>query len=234
MRTAYWVMLVVGFVLGVALIGGLVVAARRFRSTGRAEEPRRLQAGRGVIGRVAGVFGVIVLATFIYGITASDVKDATAEDGTQEMDIDAVAQQWLWRFEYPAQAEGSFSEGIATVFSYGQLVVPVDTKVNLHIDSTDVLHSWFVPALGPQVMAVPGEIVDTSFIADEEGLYHGRSTIFSGTAYPSMRVTVKVVSQDEYDAYVATLTAELGEGQKAVQDAVTSNNAAEDSAEAGG
>ena len=87
---------------------------------------------------------------FIFGVVVSNgVKDATAEEGVEEIEINAVAQQWLWRFEYPEQAEGSFSEGIATVFSYNELVVPVDTLVHLNIDSTDVIHSWFVPALGP-------------------------------------------------------------------------------------
>ncbi len=80
--------------------------------------------------------------------------------------------------------------------------MPVDTLVHLNIDSTDVVHSWFVPALGPQVWAVPGEIQETSFIADEEGLYQGRSTVYSGTGYPTVRTNVRVVSADEYADYI--------------------------------
>ena len=90
--------------------------------------------------------------------------------------------------------------------------------MNLNIDSTDVLHSWFVPALGPQVWAVPGEIQELSFIADEEGLYRGRSTVFSGAAgYPVMRANVRVVSAQEYEDYIEGLNADLQEGQEAVQ-----------------
>jgi cytochrome c oxidase subunit 2 len=230
MRTAYWVMLVVATVIGVALIAGLLAAVRRFRSTDAAAEPRRLTAGRGVIAKVGAGLGALSLAIFVFGvIVSSGVKNATAEEGADEIEIDAVAQQWLWRFEYPEQAEGSFSEGIATVFSYGELVVPVDTVVNLNIDSTDVIHSWFVPALGPQIWAVPGEIQETSFVADEEGVFRGRSTVFSGTGYPTMRATVRVVSAQEYQDYVEELNADLQEGQQAVQDAVETEIAQEDS-----
>jgi cytochrome c oxidase subunit 2 len=219
MRVAYWVMLIVGSVVILGLIGGLLVAVRRFRTTGHGDEPRRLTAGSGIIAKAAGGLSVLVLAVFIFGVAVSSgVRDATAEEGTEEIDVKAIGQQWLWRFEYPAQAEGSFSEGISTIFSYSELVVPVDTKVNLSIDSTDVIHTWFVPALGPQVWAVPGEVTETSFIADEEGLYTGSSTVYSGSSYPTMRSIVKVVSADEYEDYIAGLNASIQAGQSAVQE----------------
>lgn len=233
MRTAYWVMLVVATLIGIALLGGLLTAVRRFRTTDGAAEPRRLTAGRGVIAKVGGALAALSVGIFIFGVVVSSgVKDASAEEGAEEIEINAIAQQWLWRFEYPEQAEGAFSEGIATIFSYGELVVPVDTVVNLNIDSTDVLHSWFVPALGPQIWAVPGEIQETSFIADEEGLYHGRSTVFSGSGYPVMRATVRVVSAEEYQDYIESLNGSLREGQEAVQEALETDIAQENAQEA--
>ena len=228
-RIALWVGLAVISIVGLLLLGALLTAVRRFKATHRYDEPRRLEAGRGVIGKVGAGLGALVLAAFIFGVIVSDgVKQATAEEGVEEIDVDAISQQWVWRFEYPEQMEGSFSEGIATIFSYTELVVPVDTVVNLTIDSTDVVHSWWVPALGPQVWAVPGELTETSFVADEEGLYEGRSTVFSGSAYPSMRVQVKVVSKDEYEDYIETLGAELREGQEAVRQATETEEREED------
>jgi cytochrome c oxidase subunit 2 len=129
--------------------------------------------------------------------------------------IDAIAQQWLWRFEYPAPADGG-----QRPFSYGELVVPVDTTVIVSIDSTDVMHSWWVPALGGQVQAAPGEISQTWFKADEEGRYLGRSTIFSGSAYPAMRAWVEVVSVSEYESYVDRLGTAIREAQGIVAEEV--------------
>ncbi|HEX2128912.1 MAG TPA: cytochrome c oxidase subunit II, partial [Solirubrobacterales bacterium] len=131
-------------------------------------------------------------------------EDATAGG---PLEIDAIAQQWLWRFEYPGGQPGQ------RTFSYGELVVPVDTAVVLNITSTDVLHSWWVPALGGQVQATPGDVVQTWFKADEEGRYEGQSTTFSGTGFPAMRAWVRVVSPTAYQDYVEQLSSELSEAQ---------------------
>jgi cytochrome c oxidase subunit 2 len=123
------------------------------------------------------------------------------------LQIDVIGQQWLWRFEYPGGQPGQ------RTFSYGELVVPVDTAVLLNITSTDVLHTWWVPALGGQVQAAPGNVTQTWFKAEQEGRYEGRSTIFSGTGYPAMRAWVRVVGVPEYQAYVERLAADLSEAQ---------------------
>ena len=222
-RTSYWVMLVVTLVIGTLLVAGLVIAATRFRRRGEDDAaPRRLTAGRGVIGRVGAGLGVVAIGIFVFGVAMTgDAREAEADDSAESLDIKAVGQQWLWRFEYPRDPDVSASEGIATVFSYNELVVPVDTTVNLSITSTDVLHRWFIPALGGQMEAVPGEIAETSFRADEEGVYEGQSTLFSGTSYPAMRAWVRVVSADEYEQHVADLAENLAAAQEEVAAEVT-------------
>jgi cytochrome c oxidase subunit 2 len=128
------------------------------------------------------------------------------------LEIDAIGQQWLWRFEYPGGRPGQ------RTFSYGELVVPVDTAVVLNLTSTDVLHTWWVPALGGQVQASPGEVTQTWFKAERAGRYEGRSTIFSGTGYPVMRAWVRVVSVPEYEAYIERLGADLDQAQQIILD----------------
>jgi cytochrome c oxidase subunit 2 len=137
------------------------------------------------------------------------VADPSTQSGP--LLINAIAQQWLWRFEYPGGRPGQ------RTFSYGELVVPVDTTVVLNITSTDVVHSWWVPALGGQVQAVPGSSSETWFKADEVGRYAGRSTIFSGTGYPTLRSWVRVVTVPEYQAYVEQLGKDLTAAQDIVQ-----------------
>jgi cytochrome c oxidase subunit II len=229
-RTSYWVMLVVTLVIGSLLVAGLLIAVSRFRTRGDdGAEPRRLTAGRGVIGRVGAALGVVAVAIFVFGVVMTgDAREAEADESAESLDIKVVGQQWLWRFEYPRDPDVSASEGIATVFSYNELVVPVDTTVNLSITSTDVLHRWFIPALGGQVEAVPGELAETSFRADEKGIYEGQSTLFSGTSYPAMRAWVRVVSAADYEQYVADLTDNLAAAQEEVAAAVTA--AAEEAA----
>jgi cytochrome c oxidase subunit 2 len=153
---------------------------------------------------------------------AGDEPTGGSDDATSTvpLEIDAIAQQWLWRFEYPGHTPSEQR------FSYGELVVPVDTPVVLSVTSTDVLHSWHVPALGGQVQATPGDVTETWFKADEVGRYEGSSTEFSGTAYPAMRSWVRVVTVPEYEDYIERLEVELTEAQAEVQDAREQEEAA--------
>jgi cytochrome c oxidase subunit II len=212
----------------------------------------RVAAGLGVVALAIVVFGIVMTVrvrdlessgpgglsalgaqTAQVGVEGYAPPSALAETGSDEagatpsagapLEIDAVAQQWLWRFEYPTRA----AEGLTfnPVFSYGELVVPVDTTVVLNINSTDVMHTWWVPALGGQVRAVPGKVTTTWFKAEDEGRYEGRSTTFSGTAFPAVRAWVKVVSPTEYQQYVEQLGADLEDAQAAVQERVSAGSA---------
>lgn len=215
-RTAYWVMLIVVVVIGLVLLGALLAAFRRFRDGGAPERPRQLTAGRGVAAKATAGLSVVAAAIFVFGVAMTGgARSVEADENAEAIDIRAVGMQWLWRYEYPVQESGA-SPGIATVFSYQDLVVPVDTTVNIDLTSVDVLHRWFVPALGGQLTAVPGETSEMSFRAEEEGVFEGRSTEFSGTSYPAMRTRVRVVSQAAYDQYLEDLEADLAAGRQAV------------------
>lgn len=146
--------------------------------------------------------------------------------------IDAIAQQWIWRFFYPGGPGPTTGNALPKwsptggrpgdrTFSYTTLVVPVDTTVILNITSTDVLHSWFVPALGGQVQAVPGHVTQTWFRADSTGTYKGQSTQFSGSGYSTMRIFVHVVSGQKYEAFLQRKTRELAAAQNYVNGVVS-------------
>jgi cytochrome c oxidase subunit 2 len=160
-----------------------------------------------------GVKGVPPLTEVQSQTPPSGEESVTGTDASESapLEINAIGQQWLWRFEYPG------STPTDPTFSYGELVVPVDTTVLLSIDSTDVMHSWWIPALGGQVQAAPGDLTQTWFKADAEGVYPGRSTIFSGSSYPAMRAWVRVVSVPEYQDYVQQLHEDLLAAQDTVQ-----------------
>lgn len=243
-RVAYWVMLVVAALLAAVVLGALGTALARFGER-RGDEPPRVTAGRGQIARVTAILGVLAALVFVFGVlitesarkvepSGPDGLSAAASryaqvgvsgvpepaPGSQEppegapLEINAVGQQWLWRFEYPGERED-----IHELFTYNELVVPVDTAVVLNIDSTDVNHRWFVPALGGQVDAIPGTVTRTWFKADEVGRYPGQSTMFSGSGYPTMRAWVRVVTPAEYEAFIDQLGEDLTAAQSAVQEA---------------
>ena len=227
-RTAYWVAIIVGAVLIVAVHAFLIAALIRFRAR-RGRSPQRFTAGARAFVRPTVPLVAVAVGLFVFGIVmmtkARDVQ-ATGPEGlgadsdlvaqvnglsippdSKVLNINVIGQRWLWRFEYPGGRPGD------RIFSYGELTVPVDTTVLLHLTSTDVTHRWFIPALGGQVDALPGQDVGTWFRADDVGTYHGQSTAFSGTSYATMRAWVHVVTPQEYERFIDHKSEQLAAAQ---------------------
>jgi cytochrome c oxidase subunit 2 len=192
----------IGFVAAaiviVAVNVGLFYALRRYRSE-RGAEPRQISSGRRIQFRVGAALTLFAAILLVLGILFTDRAQkvpVTGADGLQvahsePLKIEATGQQWLWRYEYPNKT-----------FSYYKLVVPVDTTVELDLVSTDVVHTWDVPELAGKRDAVPGKRDQIVFRADEEGVYDGQASTFSGQAYAAMRTEVDVVSPAEYEAFI--------------------------------
>lgn len=251
MSTAYWVMLVVAVLVVLAVNAALLGAVMRSRA-GRDRVAARETAGRGVVTRAVVGAGALAVAILVFGVVMTSetrsvepsgpdglsasnarfaqvgIRDAPPVPPTEEQEaeprapvvIDVIGQQWLWRFEYPGHDPSASPR-----FSYGQLVLPVDTTVILNVTSTDVMHTWWIPSLGGQVQAVPGIVSQTWLRADEEGVYEGASTTFSGTSFPAMRAWIRVVSAEAYRSYVEQLERDLLEAQGIVQEQVEQGTA---------
>jgi cytochrome c oxidase subunit 2 len=242
--TVYWIVVIVATLLVVAINAALIASVVRFRAA-RGRTAVRVRGGRRVQGRAGAALGVLAAAIFalgvIYTVQARDVAPSGPEglqaasvrtaqvgleppEGDQEpLEILVSGQQWLWRYEYP---DGTFS--------YYELVVPVDTAVQLTIDSTDVVHRWWVPALGGKFDAVPGRSNETWFRADAEGVYEGQSAAFAGPSYPTMRARVRVVSATDYEAWLDQQAADIQEAQEFVQERIQGGQAAAGAGPGGG
>lgn len=145
------------------------------------------------------------------------MRDASSPD----MTIKATGYQWKWGYEY-LQGEGEgihFYSTLATPrdqiegrMAKGQnyllevdnpLVVPVGRKVRMLTTGQDVIHSWWVPALGVKQDANPGFIRDTWFKADTPGTYRGQCAELCGKDHGFMPIVVEVVTPEKYAAWVA-------------------------------
>jgi cytochrome c oxidase subunit II len=232
LNTLYWVMLVLGIILLIAINGALLGLVMRFRSE-RGRQPRRLVLRRPAQLGAAGALAVLALVVFVIGVIETDDAkqiEATGPDGLQgsavltaqrgltlpatstktaPLEVRACGQQWIWRYEYP---DGTYS--------YYELVVPVDTAVVVKLCSTDVVHRWYVPGLSGKFDATPGTSNQTWFKADQTGDYDGASYAFSGTSYAAMRTRVHVVDVPTYQAWLEQQAAGIDEAQKFVQTAL--------------
>lgn len=109
------------------------------------------------------------------------------------LQVEVVAMNWKWLFIYPEQ-------GIATV---NELVMPVDRPVSFNITSGHIMNSFFIPALGSQVYAMPGMQTKLHLIGNEIGSYAGISANYSGAGFSQMRFTTKVTSEADFEGWVS-------------------------------
>ena len=84
-----------------------------------------------------------------------------------------------------------------------EVVVPVNKVVKVLITANDVLHAWALPAFGVKRDAVPGRINETWFKAEKEGTYYGQCSELCGIKHAFMPITVKVVSEEEYQKWLS-------------------------------
>jgi cytochrome c oxidase subunit 2 len=163
------------------------------------------------------VIPAIILVLFAWPVTKSVI--AQKDTSAAELTIKATGIQWKWDYEY-IQGEG---EGIHVVSMLAtprdqiegrapkgehyllevdnEIVVPVGKKVRILTTAADVVHAWWVPALGLKQDAVPGFIRDTWFKATKLGTYRGQCAELCGKEHGFMPIVVRVVSQEDYSKW---------------------------------
>ena len=130
-----------------------------------------------------------------------------------DLTITATGNQWYWSYEYPDQGisfnsimvpEADLKPGQPRLLTVDrEVVVPVNKNVIVGIKSNDVIHDWAVPAFGVKLDAVPGRLQTTWFRAEREGIYYGQCSELCGRNHAFMPIEVRVVSQAEFDDWLA-------------------------------
>ncbi len=130
-----------------------------------------------------------------------------------EFRIKAIGNQWYWTYEYPDHGNFTFDallkpddelqDGEPRLLATdNQVVVPVGTRIRLQVTASDVLHSWAVPSFGIKIDAIPGRLNEAWFEAEETGVFYGQCSELCGRLHGFMPIAVKVVSKEEFAAWV--------------------------------
>ena len=88
------------------------------------------------------------------------------------------------------------------------MVLPVGKKVRILLTADDVIHAWWVPALGMKKDAIPGFINEIWAVIEEPGTYRGQCAELCGKDHGFMPIVVEAKSEDEYKQWVAAYKAE--------------------------
>lgn len=134
-----------------------------------------------------------------------------------DIDIKITGYQWKWKYDYLQEDVSFFSElhsdsrqainGGDKPENYllevdNPVVVPVGKKIRFLVTASDVLHSWYVPALGVKKDAIPGFINETWAKIDKPGVYRGQCTELCGKDHGFMPVVVIAKAEEDYQKWV--------------------------------
>jgi cytochrome c oxidase subunit 2 len=138
--------------------------------------------------------GVLLLLFFYAGFKIYvDMRIPPAE----AMEVRVTGQKWKWTFTY-------IDPETKTEIITGDLVVPVNTPVQLTMNSVDVLHSFYVPAFRVKQDVVPNRYTTLWFEAIKEGDFQVFCTEYCGTDHSRMLTKARVLSQDAWEDYIQT------------------------------
>jgi len=119
----------------------------------------------------------------------------------EQMTVVVSGHQFGWEYDYDngvvVHQEGSLTSDVTP------FVVPVNTLVKLQFRGTDVIHSWWVPAISGKTDAVPGYDNFSWLKIDRVGSWRGECAELCGAGHATMQIIVQAMTQSDFDAWVA-------------------------------
>lgn len=216
---AHMVALVVCVVIGVLVFGAMAYAIFKFRRSKGAVAAQFSHNTKAEI--IWTVIPIVILVVMAWPATAKLI--AMYDTRESEMTVKITGYQWMWKYEYLGEGveftsrmdresdrirQSGERPTVAANPHYlldvdNRLVLPVDTKVRFVITSDDVIHAWWVPALGWKQDAVPGFINERWTSIDTVGVYRGQCAELCGKDHGFMPIVVEAVSKEDFKRWLA-------------------------------
>jgi cytochrome o ubiquinol oxidase subunit 2 len=144
---------------------------------------------------------VVVILTFctyssVFAVNPADPLSLDNKNDPGAMaaplNVDVITTDWQWIFIYPDQK-------IATI---DDLVVPAGRTVRLRLTSATVTNDFYIPQVAPMIDVMPGMRTQDAFRVNRPGNYEGFSADFSGAGFSWMQFSTRIVTPDDFDAWV--------------------------------
>ncbi len=184
-QLTFWVVVI--FVLVQAL---LIYAAVRFRSRPGTPEPKPVH-GNTVLEIAWTIAPALILALIAVPTVLTIFKtQGTAPPGA--LHVRVVGHQWWWEFQYP-------DLGVTTA---SELHLPVGTPVAVDLETADVVHSFWFPAMGGKRDALPNRVNHLFFTPDSLGTFPGQCAELCGVSHANMRMKLMVETPEAFQSWV--------------------------------
>nr|WP_218857383.1 cytochrome c oxidase subunit II [Leifsonia soli] len=218
--TSWIVLLIVGIIVWGLTLWAVIVYRRRKGQTGL---PVQLRYNMPIE-----IFYTIVPLILVLGFFAFTARDQNAIEkpyANPDVKIQVYAKQWAWDFNYVSDNvydpgiqvqpdDNSATPGSVQEGEVPTLYLPENKKITIQLDSRDVIHSFWVPAMLYKKDVIPGKTNYMYFeTTDRTGTFVGKCAELCGEYHSAMLFNVKIVPQSEYDAHIKSLRDQGYEGQ---------------------
>jgi cytochrome c oxidase subunit 2 len=177
--------------LGLVWLGMIVLALRYGRP--HPEAPSRTRDRWLIIG--AGVIFPIIVLTglLVYGLLMLPPLVARAPEGSLQIDVDG--EEWWWRVRY-------FVPGHSPIVLANEVRLPVGEPVQFRLRSDNVIHSFWIPALGGKMDMIPGRVTHLALTPTATGVFSGACAEYCGLSHAFMRFSVQVMEKAAFDRWL--------------------------------
>lgn len=205
--------------IGMLVFGLMIWSMLRHRKTGGGRPAQFHHNSRWEA--VWTIIPILILLAFAAPSTRTLIM--MEDTGDPEMTIKVTGYQWRWHYDYLDEGFGFFSAlapehnearqknsgvDVSQIENYllevdNPVVVPINKKIRVLITANDVLHAWWVPALGWKRDAIPGFVNVNWTMLTEPGTYRGQCAELCGKDHGYMPIVLKAVTEPEYRQWVA-------------------------------
>ncbi len=216
----HMLMLLICVGIGIVVFGAMAVAMFKFRKSKGAVADKNFT--HSTLLEIIWT-GIPILILIVMAVPATLRVIQQYQVKGHEMTVKVTGYQWMWRYEYVGEGVNFISRldrESDRIRQSGEtpteaanphylrdvdrvLVLPVETKVRFVVTSDDVIHAWWVPALGWKQDAIPGIINEAWAEIREPGVYRGVCAELCGKDHGFMPIVVKAVPKAEYQAWLA-------------------------------
>jgi cytochrome c oxidase subunit II len=175
------ILVIVTSMVGVSLI--------RFRQRTGEEEPRPYFGNRKL--EIIWTVGPTLIIIWLFVLTARGMRQSDPPANRQP-DLIVIGHQWWWEVRYP-------QTGVVTA---NEIHIPVGQKWLVRLESADVIHDFWVPALARKMQMIPGQTNHIWLEADASGTYDGTCAEYCGAEHSWMRFSVIAESSSVFDAWL--------------------------------
>jgi cytochrome c oxidase subunit II len=177
-------------IISVLVIAGIVRQLRRGPEIAPVTRPRQ-----GVEWIYIGVALTTAALVIFTGWTMVTLGAIDSPKGAAPYTIRITARQWWWQIDYRAP------EPARSFTTANEVHIPVGVPVRFEIASADVIHSFWIPALGGKTDAIPGRVNDTWLQADKPGTYHGQCVEYCGPDHALMALNLAADTDADFSVW---------------------------------